>query len=92
MNRWQRLFEGIKTEIMAFLFLSFFILFFVLLILSSYYRRQQSLYLCCYEFILADLCLCSMCSLLRIVKLSFFSFLNKTININFASWILHCYF
>ena len=49
---------------MAFLFLWFFILFFVLLILSSYYRRQQSLYLSRYEFILADLRLCSMCSLL----------------------------
>lgn len=49
---------------MAFLFLSFFILFFVLLILSYYYRSQQSLYLSRDEFILADLRLCSMCSLL----------------------------
>ncbi|VXB56032.1 hypothetical protein ENHYD8BJ_80048 [Enhydrobacter sp. 8BJ] len=39
-------------------------LFFVLLILSYYYRSQQILYLCRYEFILADLRLCSMCSLL----------------------------
>ena len=77
---------------MAFLFLSFFILFFVLLILSYYYRSQQSLYLRRDEFILADLRLCSMCSLLWIVKLSFFSFLNKTININFASLLLSYFF